>query len=121
MNKIVSTGAAVMMTICASPLQSMAGHWYVGGTLFNVTVREWQKSSHENKLATAANWTLMQPSIRKTSQKSSTMETVRPYAIELVACMDQEPLSGIAMPIKTSQAWLHYAWSPWAGRKTRQT
>ena len=89
MNKIVSAGAAVMMTICASPLQSMAGHWYVGGTLFNVTVREWQKSSHENKLATAANWTLMQPSIRRISKKSSTMETVRPYAIELVACMDQ--------------------------------
>ena len=119
MNKIVSTGAAVMMTIFASPLQSMAGHWYVGGTLFNVTTREWQKSSHENKLVTAANWTLMQPSIRKISQKSSTMETVKPYAIEPVACVDQvtvedsyadKKVSSLAAPCMVS----------WACKKTRQ-
>jgi hypothetical protein len=119
MNKIVSTGAAVMMTICASPLQSMAGHWYVGGTLFNITVREWQKSSHENKLATAANWTLMQPSIRKISQKNSTMETVRPYAIEPVACVDQVTVEDSYADKKVSSLGAACMVS-WACKKTRQ-
>jgi hypothetical protein len=90
MKILILIGAAVVTALLlTTPLQSMAGHWYVGGTLYNATAGEWQQSSHENRLATAANWTLMQPSIRKISKKSSSMETVRPYAIELVACMDQ--------------------------------
>ena len=90
MKKIILIGTAVVIALLfAAPLQSMAGHWYVGGTLYNATVGEWHKSSYENKLATAANWTLVQPTIRKISRKSSSMETVRPYARELVACMDQ--------------------------------
>ena len=81
--------ATVMALLFVAPLQSMAGHWYVGGTLTNATVREWHISPYENKLATAANWTMLQPSIRKISLRSSSMETVRPYAIELVACVNQ--------------------------------
>ena len=90
MKKFISIGTAIATALLfIAPLPSIAGHWYVGGTLYDATAGEWQKSSYENKLATAANWTLMDPNIRKISYKSSSMETVRPYAIELVACVDQ--------------------------------
>ena len=81
--------ATVMALLFAAPLQSMAGHWYLGGTLTNATVPEWHISPYENKLATAASWTMLQPTIRKISLRSSSMETVRPYAIELVACINE--------------------------------
>jgi hypothetical protein len=90
MKKFISIGTAIATALLfVAPLPSIAGHWYVGGNLYNATAGEWHKSSYENKLATAANWTLMDPNIRKISNKSSSMETVRPYAIELVACVDQ--------------------------------
>ena len=90
MRKFIPIGTAIATALLfVAPLPSIAGHWYVGGTLYNATAGEWHISSYENKLATAANWTLMDPNIRKISYKSSSMETVRPYAIELVACVDQ--------------------------------
>ena len=90
MKQFISIGTAIATALLlVAPLPSIAGHWYVGGTLYNATAGEWHKSSYGNKLATAANWALMDPNIRKVSNKSSSMETVRPYAIELVACMDQ--------------------------------
>jgi hypothetical protein len=78
--------------------------------LYNATVGEWHKSSYENKLATAANWTLTQATIRK----SSSMETVRPYAIKLVACMDRvsvgdsfvdKNVSSLAATCMASMGW----------------
>ena len=111
---ILVRAAIVTALLFTVPLQALAGHWYVGGTLYNATAGEWQKSSHENKLATAANWTLMQPNIRKISQKSSSMETVRPYAIELVACVDQisigenyadKNVSSLAAACMVSMGW----------------
>ena len=106
--------AVVTALLFIVPLQSMAGHWYVGGNLYNATAREWHQSSLENKLATAANWTLMQPNIRKISQKSSSMETVKPYAIELVACVDMisvgnsyadKNVSSLAAACMVSMGW----------------
>jgi len=56
----------------------------------------------------------MQPSIRKISKKSSTMETVKPYAIELVACVDQvtvedsyadKNVSSLAAACMVSMGW----------------
>ena len=46
MKTYISIGTAVVMALLfAVPLQAMAGHWYVGGTLYNVTAREWRESS----------------------------------------------------------------------------
>ena len=115
MKKYRPIGTTIAMVLLfAFPMESMAGHWYVGGTLYNATAREWHSSSHENKLATAANWTLMQPRIRKISEKSSSMETVRPYAIELVACVDNisawesyadDNISSLAAACMVSMGW----------------
>ena len=115
MKKIILIGTAIVTALSfIAPVQSMAGHWYVGGTLYNATADEWHKSSYENKLATAAGWTLMDPTIRKISKKSSSMETVRPYAIELVACVDQvsvgdsyaeKNVSSLAAACMVSMGW----------------
>ena len=35
---------------------SCAKEWQQGGTLHNATIAEWKRSSHENKLATCADW-----------------------------------------------------------------
>ena len=111
----LSLGTAVVtVLLLTAPLKAIAGHWYVGGTLYNATAREWHNSSNDNKLATAANWSLMQPNIRKISAKSSSMETVKPYAIELVACVDQisvgdtysdKNISSLAAACMVSMGW----------------
>lgn len=72
-----------------TPSLSLAENWYIGGTLHRVTLGRWQHSSYENKLATAATWVLMQPGVRKIGRKSSSMNSVRPYAEELVGCIDK--------------------------------
>ena len=102
------------LLIFTAPQASIARHWYVGGDLYQATAWQWQNSSYENRLATAANWALMQPSIRKVSRKSSSMETVKPYAIELVACIDrvsagedykEEKVSSLAAACMASMGW----------------
>ena len=75
--------------IFPTPMFSMAGQWYIGGNLHEVSIGRWQRSTYENKLATAATWALMQPEVRKISSRSSSMNSVRPYAMELVSCMDR--------------------------------
>ena len=115
MKKFISIKTAIATALFfVAPLPSIAGHCYVGGTLYNATAGELHKSSYENKLATAANWTLMDPNIRKVSNKSSSMETVRPYAIELVACVDQisvgesyakKNVSSLAAACMVSMGW----------------
>ena len=88
MKNFISIGTAIATSLLfVAPLPSIAGHWYVVGTLYNATAGEWHKS-YESKLATAANWPLIDPNIRKASNKSSSMETVRPNAIEMAACVD---------------------------------
>ena len=106
--------AALMLLFLTAPRISIAGHWYVGGTIYEANARQWHESSYENRLATAANWTLMQPDIRKISRKSSTMDTVKPYAIELVGCLDrvsagessaEETVSSLAAACMVSMGW----------------
>ena len=103
-----------MLLLFAAPQISMAEHWYVVGTLYKANARQWHESSYENKLATAANWALMQPDVRKTSRKSSTMDTAKPYAEELVGCIDRvsvgesyadKTVSSLAAACMVSMGW----------------
>ena len=66
----------------------MAEHWYMGGTLYSANAWQWQESPHENRLATAANWALMQPGIRRTGKKQHNGYG-QPYTIELAGCIDR--------------------------------
>ena len=80
----IALAAALLLGV---PNFSLAGQWYVGGTLQYATVNQWQEASYGNKLATAAIWAILDPEVRKISQKSSTMAIVKPYAEELVGCI----------------------------------
>jgi hypothetical protein len=63
--------------------------WYAGGGLHSSSVQEWRKSTYENKLATAADWTLASPSVKKTVQDSGDINTNKFFAKELVTCIDK--------------------------------
>jgi hypothetical protein len=66
-----------------------ARHWYEGGALHKSTVAQWKKSSQANKLATAADWVIAVPKIRTLAEGSSNMDVIKPYAQELVLCVDK--------------------------------
>lgn len=66
--------------------------WYEGGTLHKKSGLEWQTASRENKLATCADFvaTMWQKGNLKPSvaNRISTVDDVRPYALELVDFLD---------------------------------
>ena len=69
-----------------------ATEWYSGGTLHNKSALEWETASPRDKLATCADFVTgmwqngdLKPSI---ANSLSTVDDVRPYAQELVDCLD---------------------------------
>ena len=97
MRILPATGIALILALLlGEPQVPMAGQWYVGGTLQDATINQWQEASYGNKLASAAIWAIMEPDVRKISQKSSTMATVKPYAEELVGCIERLSADGVS-------------------------
>jgi hypothetical protein len=68
--------------------------WYQGGTLHRATVREWREADYMNRLATAADWaaTLLE----KTGNKPASTDALKPFAIDLEACVTTTVASGYA-------------------------
>ncbi len=64
------------------------GQWYEGGTLHKADIATWKSASSVNKLATAADWTLISPAVKEKVQSSGNMDTNKPFAQELVTCID---------------------------------
>ena len=62
--------------------------WYSGGTLHRATVGEWRSASYRDKLATAADWALAHDRVKSEVMGSGSMQTLKPFAIDLVACVD---------------------------------
>jgi hypothetical protein len=63
--------------------------WYSNGTLHQSSIKEWKLATSENKLATSADWIMsVNKSIEKKVTDSGTMDTLMPYSIELVSCID---------------------------------
>lgn len=65
------------------------GNWYENGTLHRATVAEWNKASYSNKLATAADWSISRPQIKAKVKNSGSMDTLKPFAIELATCINE--------------------------------
>lgn len=63
--------------------------WYSDGNLHNATIKQWKQASSSNQLATAADWTLKFPKIKRKVLKSGSMETLKPYAVNLVNCLNE--------------------------------
>lgn len=62
--------------------------WYTGGNLHRASIAEWKRATYEDKFTTAADWTA---STRKgkTAIQSNGSEGLKPYAIDLVNCIDK--------------------------------
>lgn len=63
--------------------------WYTGGTLHSGSVAEWNGATYANKLATAADWAMTAPQIKKKVKNSGSIDTLKPFAIELVICVNE--------------------------------
>ena len=84
----------------------IAGSWYEGGTLHKSSVSRWKAATYENKLATAADWSLISPKIKNIVQKSGDINTTKEFAKELIICIDTATqgldVSGSTSTIATS-------------------
>jgi hypothetical protein len=56
--------------------------------LHKATVTDWQEADYADKLATTADWVMIIPEI-KTEVLLSGINKARPYAIELIACVNE--------------------------------
>jgi len=82
--------ATSLLILFFSPLMVCAGgNWYENGTLHRSSVAEWNKASYSNKLATAADWSITRPQIKTKVKNSGSMDTLKPFAIELVTCINE--------------------------------
>ncbi len=81
----------VLMAVLFTPsiLVSADNSWYEGGALHRATVSQWNEASYANKLATAADWAMVRPKIKDKVEQSRDMKTLKPFAIELVKCVDE--------------------------------
>lgn len=88
--KRVSYIFTLMIVLFIFPLFVSADNsWYEGGTLHRATVSQWNKASYANKLATAADWAMIRPKIKDKVEQSRDMETLKPFAVELVQCVNE--------------------------------
>jgi len=90
------------------------GAWYEGGNLHRKTVRSWKNASYSNKLATAADWALTSPKVKRIVKNSSSINTLKPFAKELVSCVDEassgtgyekQDVSGVAASCMVLMGW----------------
>ena len=92
--------AVIFLTLSCNALA--AEKWYEGGNLHKSSPAEWKKSSHKNKMATAADWVLSRPSILKKVKRSGNIDTGKSYATELVVCIDTS-LEGVDVGGSTAE------------------
>jgi len=62
---------------------------YAAGTLHRASVAGWNRATYANKLATAGDWALTRPQIYAKVKNSGSLDTLRPFAIELVTCVNE--------------------------------
>ena len=63
--------------------------WYENGTLHKTSVAEWNSATYANKLATAADMAMANPQIKEKVMSSGSIDTLRPFAVQLVICIDE--------------------------------
>ena len=78
--------AVVVLGLLLAPPSFAA--WYSGGTLHRATVAEWRRATYANKLATSADWAITRPGVRAKVMRSGSIENIRPYAVQMLTCVD---------------------------------
>ncbi len=97
--------------------QEQLTKWYGNGNLHQSTIKEWKQSTEENRLATSSDWVLIASKTIKAKVKDSgNIDTVKPYAQELVKCInkatqgittvDHQQSADIAITCMTLMGWL---------------
>jgi hypothetical protein len=66
----------------------IAGNWTSGGSLHKSNVGKWRSASESNKLATAADWALVSPAVKKAVKITNDIDQLKPLAKRLVSCVD---------------------------------
>lgn len=69
--------------------KDVTGKWYEGGNLHKADLATWRKASYEDKLATAADLAFAAPFVKRVFYQSKNTDTVKPFAIFLVECIDK--------------------------------
>ncbi|MCI5123432.1 MAG: hypothetical protein D3925_02885 [Candidatus Electrothrix sp. AR5] len=62
--------------------------WYEGGSLHRANIARWNNATYSDKLATCADMALTRSWIKRKIQQSGDMDTLRPYAQELMTCIN---------------------------------
>ena len=93
-----------------------AARWYEGGTLHGATIAEWKRATAANQLATCADFLAAAHMEGKLKLPISDVESIRPYANELVTCInaatkghseaDHQSVSDIAAMGALLMGWL---------------
>ena len=82
--------SVLIVFFLASPLVVYAGgKWYENGTLHRSSVAGWNRATYANRLATAGDWALNRPRIKAKVKNSGSIDTLRPFAVELVTCVNE--------------------------------
>lgn len=82
--KAVDEHAEITGKITVTPIK-----WYEGGNLHQRTLNEWAQATRENRLATCADFAAAHPNIKKAMARSTSMEALLPYAMQLVSGIDE--------------------------------
>jgi hypothetical protein len=89
MKKILGIVFAVVIALGVSGC-SENKKWYDHATLHKSTIEVWKKATKEDKLATSADWILTaSPRISSEIKSSGSIDNLKPYANELVECIDK--------------------------------
>ena len=84
--KTTPTGTSFSTATNHLPQQTVTStKWWSGGTLHKSRAAEWNRAAHSNKLATVADWSY---GVLKNRRDVSTPEKLRPYAQDLLFCMN---------------------------------
>ena len=81
---------AILGSLLAHPwfIGGADGKWYEGGSLHRANVGQWRRATYSNKLATAGDWAMTHPRVKAKVMGSGSIENARPYAVDLVRCVD---------------------------------
>ena len=71
------------------PILKIEKQWYEGGNLHNANVFQWKNAEYENKLATSADMAANHPAISEKLSKTKNIENLKPYAVDLLICIEE--------------------------------
>ena len=83
-----STIFVIIVSVLFVITSAQAKEWYEGGTLHQATIKEWRTADNADKVATCADFIAWSYQKGLLILPLSDAESMRPYVIELVTCID---------------------------------